>query len=82
LGGTVRNYGFNGIGVALMGRNDPLGILAASLLFSSLLAGSQVVEPIYKVPKEAADLVIGIVIILLAAPTIFSIIRSRLGGGR
>ncbi|MEB3862204.1 MAG: ABC transporter permease [Desulfurococcales archaeon] len=82
LGGTVRNYGFNGIGVALMGRNDPLGILAASLLFSSLLAGSQVVEPIYKVPKEAADLVIGIVIILLSAPTVFTIIRSRLGGGR
>lgn len=81
LGGTVRNYGFNGIGVALMGRNDPLGILAASLLFSSLLAGSQVVEPVYGVPKEAADLVIGIVIILLSAPTIFRVIRPRIGGG-
>ena len=79
LGGTVRGYGFNGIGVALMGRNDPLGILGASLLFSSLLAGSQVVEPIYGVPKEAADLIIGIVVIVLSAPTLFRILKSRLG---
>ena len=71
LGGTVRNYGFNGIGVALMGRNDPLGIVAAAFLFSLLLAGSQVVEPLYGVPKEAADAIMGVIIIALAAPEAF-----------
>jgi len=81
LGGTVRNYGFNGIGVALMGRNDPLGIIVASLLFSSLLAGSQVVEPVYGVPKEAADLIIGVIVILLAAPEAFRIVSRTLRGG-
>ncbi len=78
LGGTVRNYGFNGIGVALMGRNDPLGILAAAFLFALLLAGSQVVEPIYGVPKEAADVIVGIVVILLAAPEAFRMVAQRL----
>ena len=78
LGGTVRGYGFNGIGVALMGRNDPLAIIAASLLFSSMLAGSQVVEPRYGVPKEAADLMIGVIVVLLSAPVIFRIVAQRL----
>ncbi len=32
-------YGFTGIAVALMGRNHPLGILAASLLFGALFQG-------------------------------------------
>lgn len=80
LGGTVRNYGFNGIGVALMGRNDPLGILAASFIFSTLLAGSQLVEPLYNVPKEGADLAIGIIVIALAAPEAFRIIYRYMKG--
>ncbi|MCE4600135.1 MAG: ABC transporter permease [Desulfurococcales archaeon] len=80
LGGTVRGYGFNGIGVALMGRNDPLGILLASFLFSTLLAGSQLVEPLYGVPKEAADTAIGIIVIALAAPEAFRIIYRRVKG--
>ncbi|NOZ30655.1 MAG: ABC transporter permease [Crenarchaeota archaeon] len=80
LGGTVRNYGFNGIGVALMGRNDPIGILVASFVFSTLLAGSQLVEPLYNVPKEGADLAIGIIIIALAAPEAFKILYRRIKG--
>ncbi len=67
----VRNYGFNGIGVALMGRNDPLAIIPASLLFSTLLVGSSNVEPVYGVPKEAGDLIVGIIVVLLAAPELF-----------
>lgn len=68
LGGTVRNYGFNGIGVALVGRNDPLGVAAAALLLSTLMAGSQAVEPVYGVPKEAADLMVGVIVVVLSAP--------------
>jgi len=75
LGGAVRNYGFNGIGVALIGRNDPLGILLASFLFALLLAGSQVVEALYHVPKEAADLMVGVIVILLAAPEAFRLAK-------
>lgn len=88
LGGTVKNYGFNGIGVSLVGRNDPLGIVAAALLISTLMAGSQAVEPVYKVPKEAADLMVGVIVIVLSAPEALRIasravarLRPRRGGG-
>lgn len=80
LGGTVRGYGFNGIGVALMGRNDPVGMIIASFIFSTLLAGSQLVEPLYNVPKEGADLAVGIIIIALAAPEAFRIVYRRVKG--
>ena len=84
-GSAVRNYGFNGIGVALMGRNDPLAIIPAAFLFSTLLVGSSNVEPIYGVPKEAGDLIVGIIVILLAAPEAFRALArysNRWRGGK
>jgi ABC-type uncharacterized transport system permease subunit len=83
-GSGVRNYGFNGIGVALLGRNDPLAIIPAAFLFSTLLVGSSNVEPVYHVPKEAGDMIVGIIVVLLAAPEAFRLlsrIRPGRGGG-
>ena len=77
-GTGVRNYGFNGIGVALLGRNDPLAIVPAALLFSTLLVGSSNVEPVYHVPKEAGDMIVGIIVVLLAAPEAFRVLSRYL----
>ena len=35
---NVLNYGYNGIGVALIGRNHPIGIIVAGLFFGTLQA--------------------------------------------
>ena len=35
----TRGYGFTGIAVSLMGRNHPMGIVLASLLFGALYQG-------------------------------------------
>ena len=77
IGGAVKGFGYNGIGVALMGRNDPLAIIPAALLFATLLTGSSLVEPIYGVPKEAGDFIVGVIVILLAVPEAFRLL-SRL----
>ena len=81
LGGTVRNYGYTGIGVALAGRNDPLGILVAAFFFSLLAAGSQSVEPVYGIPKELADVVAGVIVVALAAPEAIRLLarKARVG---
>jgi simple sugar transport system permease protein len=79
LGNAVSGFGYNGIGVALMGRNDPLAIIPAALLFASLLIGSSIVEPLYSVPKEAGDLIVGVIVVLLAAPEAFRALRRILG---
>lgn len=51
-------YGFTGIAVALMGRNHPLGIVMASLLFGVLYQGGA--ELAFEVPKITREMVVAI----------------------
>jgi len=51
-------YGFTGIAVALMGRNHPVGIVLASLLFGILYQGGA--ELAFEVPKITREMVIAI----------------------
>jgi len=51
-------YGFTGIAVALMGRNHPLGILMASLLFGVLYQGGA--ELAFEMPKITREMVVAI----------------------
>jgi len=80
IGGAVRGFGYNGIGVALMGRNDLLAIIPAAALFATLLTGSSLVEPVYGVPKEAGDFIVGVIVVLLAAPGAIRIAGRALRG--
>jgi simple sugar transport system permease protein len=60
--------GFVGIAVALMGRNHPLGILAASLLFGALYQGGS--ELSFDMPHVNRDMVVmiqGLVILFCGA---------------
>jgi len=51
-------YGFTGIAVALMGRNHPVGIVLASLLFGILYQGGA--ELAFEVPKITREMVVAI----------------------
>lgn len=64
----VGGAGFVGIAVALMGRNHPLGILAAALLFGALYQGGS--ELSFDMPHVNRDLVVaiqGLVVLLCGA---------------
>ena len=52
----VGGAGFTGIAVALMGRNHPVGILLASLLFGALFQGGA--EVAFEVPGFSRDMVV------------------------
>jgi simple sugar transport system permease protein len=52
----VSGAGFTGIAVALMGRNHPVGIVAASLLFGALFQGGA--EVAFDVPGFSRDMVV------------------------
>lgn len=61
-------YGFTGIAVALMGRNHPVGIVLASLLFGGLYQGGA--ELAFEFPKITRELVVviqGLVILFSGA---------------
>jgi len=70
--GFSANYGFVGIAVALLGRNHPVGVFLAAILFAILLRGGIFVDAYtVKVSKDIVDMLQGIVIIFVAAEAMF-----------
>ncbi|HEX6142986.1 MAG TPA: ABC transporter permease [Geminicoccaceae bacterium] len=66
--GFTGGYGFVGIAVALMGRNHPLGIVLAALLFGALYQGGS--ELSFDMPTVSRDMVVviqGLVILFAGA---------------
>ena len=74
---ALYGVGFLGIGIGLLGRNNPIGIVLASLFVSGLVIGGENVERIAGVAPELVDVVIGIVIISLAASAVYRSIFRR-----
>ncbi len=66
----VSGAGFTGIAVSLMGRNHPLGIMLASLLFGALFQGGA--EVAFEVPGFSRDMVVmvqGFIVLFSGAMT-------------
>ena len=75
--GNILNLGFDGIGVALIGRNHPIGGVAASIFYGGLLNGGRYMEYNVGVSSELVMGINGIIVIALAIPEILTIIRRR-----
>jgi ABC-type uncharacterized transport system permease subunit len=59
-------YGFAGIAVALLGRNNPLGVLVSAIFFGALASGGAQVDMQTHVPRELVTVIQAIVIIFVA----------------
>jgi ABC-type uncharacterized transport system permease subunit len=70
------NYGFDGIVVALLARNSPVGVLPAALLLAALRQGGAQVEAQVGVSSALVQTIQGVVIVLLAGT---AFIRQRRG---
>ena len=78
--GFASGAGFLGIAVALVGRNHPLGIVLAALLFATLSQGGLAVNAL--VPKQMVDVLQAVVILAVATsvPEVRRLLRMRRGG--
>jgi ABC-type uncharacterized transport system permease subunit len=65
--GFSSGLGFMGIAVALLGRNHPLGVIPAALLFGLLSQGGLVINAV--VPKELIDILQAVVILAMVCTT-------------
>jgi len=77
------NLGFDGIGVAMIGRNHPIGIVFAAIFFGGLMTGGRIMQFDPGVPFELVRVIQGIIILALAIPELrrlFSLARERLSG--
>ncbi|MGC9009358.1 MAG: ABC transporter permease [Sulfolobales archaeon] len=74
---ALYGVGFLGIGIGLLGRNNPIGIILASLFISGLVIGGENVERLTGVAPEIVDVIIGVIIISLAMPRIYRLLMRR-----
>jgi simple sugar transport system permease protein len=78
--GFSDQYGFTGIAVALLGRNHPVGVILAALLFAVLQHGGIYVDGFSEnVTKDIVQVLQGIIILFVAAEAFFKYISGRLG---
>ncbi|MBW2487657.1 MAG: ABC transporter permease [Deltaproteobacteria bacterium] len=65
---SIKGLGFEGLAVAMIGRNHPIGIIFAAVFFGGLLAGGRMMQMLASVPLELVRVVEGMVVLFLAIP--------------
>lgn len=73
----VSNLGFNGIGVALLGRNHPAGVVLGALLFGGLASGAQEMQFATDVPLDLADVLLAVILLLVTATKLVELIVGK-----
>ena len=63
-------YGWDSIGIALLARNDPFGIIASSFLWGAMRNGSDLMELNSGVSKYIISLIQALVLLFVAAPVV------------
>lgn len=63
-------YGFDGVAIAVMGNNTPLGTVLSALIFGALRAGSTSMNRMTSIPGEFIQVLQALVIIFVSTPGI------------
>jgi ABC-type uncharacterized transport system permease subunit len=66
----VSGYGWDSIAIALLAKNNPFGIIAASFLWGAMRNGADLMELSSGVSKYIISLIQGLVLLFIAAPGI------------
>jgi simple sugar transport system permease protein len=84
--GVLPSHGFDGIAVALLGANTPLGVLGASVFFGLLHTGKGFMNAMTRIPPEIADTVMATIIYFAATSIMVERVwtrwRAKRGGVR
>lgn len=78
--GIIGFLGFDAIAVALLGKSNPFGVLAAGLLFGALNAGAVTMQAETQIPVDIVIVIQALIILFVAAPALVrAIYRVRTG---
>lgn len=77
ISGFSQGLGFDGIVVALLGRNNPIGALIAALFFGALRNGGSTMELFTRIPRDLIDILIALIIFFIAIDISFDWLRRR-----
>ena len=73
----VPAYGFDGITVAILAGNNPLGVGFAAFLFGILKSGTTAVQFATDVPPQLVGVLRGLIILFVAMPEFFRLVGRR-----
>lgn len=73
----VSNLGFNGIGVALLGRNHPVGVVLGALLFGGLASGAQEMQFRTHVPLDLSDVILAVILLFVTATKLVELVLGK-----
>jgi simple sugar transport system permease protein len=84
--GVLPSHGFDGIAVALLGANSPLGVFGAALFFGLLHTGKGFMNAMTRIPPEIADTIIATIIYFAATSVLveryWDRLKAKRGGAR
>ncbi|GAB6167860.1 ABC transporter permease [Clostridium carnis] len=75
--GVMPTQGFDGIAVALLGANTPIGVFFSALFFGILYVGKGFMNAAVKVPPELADTIMATIIYFAATSVIMDKVIKR-----
>ncbi|WP_299032867.1 ABC transporter permease [uncultured Anaerococcus sp.] len=75
---AMENFGFDGLAVALLASNNPIGCIFSGLFLGSLKYAGGNLQRTMGVPSELISIIIGTIILFTAIPLIFKIIRAKI----
>ena len=73
----VRNVGFNGIGVALLGRNHPVGVVLGALVFGALASGAQQMQFDTQVPLDLTTVLLAVILLFVTATRLVELVLGK-----
>ncbi len=77
VSGFSRGLGFDGIVVALLGRNTPIGALLAALFFGALRNGGSTMELFTRIPRDLIDILQALIIFFLTVDVGYQWLTNR-----
>jgi len=80
--GILPSQGIDGIAVALLGTNSPIGVLCSAVFFGLLYSGKGFMNAMIKIPPEIADTIIASIIYFAATSVLIKDIIGKVGRRR
>jgi ABC-type uncharacterized transport system permease subunit len=71
LDGLSSGYGYTAIAIALLGKGQPLGVLAAAFLFAALTVGGDGMQQASHVPVQVIMIIEGLVLLFILGSEVF-----------
>jgi simple sugar transport system permease protein len=76
---AMEGYGFDGIAVALMGANSPIGCLLSGLFFGALkYGGTKIQTPPINAPSETINIMVGIIVLFISMPKMIDVVKKTI----